>query len=172
MTIELSRAKPSDRLGEKWRPCVLCQPKHKDAEVFFDSGSVEPTVGETLTGATSADTGVVVDTQLYDGSWADGDAEGVVTLTTLTGTSTDSDTLVETVFQDNENLNGSTAGDNCMTVDGTPQVNKYGRLYPQGQMVYRDGQWFCNAHAHYRYHHKDIDDYYPTIDEGNREEIW
>ena len=73
----------------------------------FTSGSVEFTVGETLTGAIGFATGVVVNYYLLDsggGSWTAGDAAGVVWLSGITG-----------VFQA-ENLNGSIAGDNCATI--------------------------------------------------------
>jgi len=145
--LELPDVSLEDNRGEKWNDCYRCGTKYKHAEVFFDSGSVEPTVGETFTGATSADTGVVVDTALYTGSYSGGDATGVVTLSTLTGVSKDSDTMIETVFQDNEELNGGTGGDSMMTVDGTPQVNKYGRLYPESEQVIFRGRRYCSAHA-------------------------
>jgi len=146
--IELPDCNPTgNETGEAYYSCVKCGTEIKMAEVWFDSGSTAPTTDETLTGATSTDTGVVVDYQLYSGTFAGGDAAGVVTLKTLTGTSRDSDTLVETVFQNNENLNGDTAGDNCMTVDGTPQVMKYGRLYPESEIVEWRGKKYCSAHA-------------------------
>ena len=75
----------------------------------FTSGSTEFTVGETLTGATGGATGVVVNYYLLNtggGSWAAGDAAGVVWLSSVTGT-----------FQ-SEDLNGSTAGANCATASG------------------------------------------------------
>ncbi len=92
--LELPDVSLEDNRGEKWNDCYRCGTKYKHAEVFFDSGSVEPTVGETFTGATSADTGVVVDTALYTGSYSGGDATGVVTLSTLTGVSKDSYTMI------------------------------------------------------------------------------
>ena len=172
MTIELPDHDIRNNLGEKWHPCTLCGTRHKRAELFFDSGSVEPTEDEVFTGATSGDTGVVVDSVLYTGTYAGGDATGAVTLKTLTGSSVDSDTLIETIFQDNEEINGSDGGDGMMTVNGTPYVNKYGRQYPESQMVFRDGKWFCSAHARFRYHHKDIDSHHLHIDEGDRGELW
>ena len=75
----------------------------------FTSGSTEFTAGETLTGATSAATGVVVNYYLLDsggGSWAAGNAAGVVWLSGITGT-----------FQA-EDLNGSVAGTDCATSAG------------------------------------------------------
>jgi len=161
-----------DVLGEKWYACVKCGAAYKMAEVWFDSGSTAPTADETFTGATSGDTGVVVDYQLYSGTFAGGDAAGVVTLKTLTGSSTDSDTLVETIFQDDENLNGSTAGDNCMTVKGTPQVMKYGRLYPESQTAIFRGKRYCSAHYRWHVNHILMDEAKITIDDGDRGSVW
>ena len=172
MSINLPDPDPRDNHGEKWYACVKCGPKHKMAEVWFDSGSTAPTADETLTGATSTDTGVVVDYQLYSGTFAGGDAAGVVTLKTLTGTSVDSDTLVETVFQNDENLNGSVAGDNCMTVNGTPQVNKYGRPYPESMIGEFRGKKYCSAHLPWHVRNLMIDECTPDIDEGDRESIF
>ena len=172
--IELPDPNPTGlNTGEAYYACSKCGPAYKYAEVWFDSGSTAPTAGETLTGATSTDTGVVVDYQLYSGTFAGGDAEGVVTLKTLTGVSRDSDTLVETVFQDNENLNGDTAGDNCMTVDGTPQVQKYGRLYPESEIVEFRGVKLCKAHFNWRWDHKLADETQLIIDEDpDRGPVW
>jgi len=153
--------------GEKWNDCCRCGKKYKHAEVWFDSGSEEPTVGETFTGATSGDTGVVVDTALYTGTYG-GDATGVVTLSTLTGVSKDSDTLIETVFQDNETITGSTGGADMMTVNGTPQVNKYGRLYSDSDTVVFRGKRYCFSHFQQKWGHKLIDELPFTIDEGDR----
>jgi len=158
--------------GQKRYDCCMCGTRIKMAEVWFDSGSVAPTTGETLTGATSEDTGVVVDYKVYTGTIAGGDAAGVVTLKTLTGTSVDSDTLVETVFQDNEELNGGTGGDGMMTVDGTPQVNKYGRLYRESDTVLFRGKRYCTAHFPFKWDNKLRDELHFDIDEGDRGERW
>jgi hypothetical protein len=71
----------------------------------FDSGSTEFTYGETLTGAVSGDTGVVVSWVVTDGAWGDGDAEGVVYVEAITGN-----------FNALENLNGSVGGVNIASV--------------------------------------------------------
>jgi len=163
---------PEEHLGEKFMDCCRCGVRYKHAEVWFDSGSTEPTVGEVFTGATSGDTGVVVGTELYSGSWAGGDAAGVVTLSTLTGVSKDSDTLIETVFQNDEEINGATAGDSCMTVDGTPEVKKYGRMYPESLITVFRGQRYCRAHFDSVWRKKLIDEQPFFIDEGDRGEVW
>ena len=170
--IELSKTSRREVLGEGWDDCCRCGAKYKHAQVWFDSGSAEPTVGEVLTGATSSDTGVVVGTQLHSGTYAGGDAAGVVTLSTLTGASTDSDTLLETVFQNDENLNGSTGGANMMTVNGTPYVNKYGRLYPDSEIVEFRGKRYCREHFEAVWKNKLIDENIIDINEDDRGTIW
>ena len=76
----------------------------------YDSGSTEFTVGETITGATSAATGIVTHYTLVSGTWGGGDAAGSVYLRKVTGT-----------FQDNELLDGSAhgtpGGSNMATAD-------------------------------------------------------
>ena len=74
--------------------------------VAFTSGSVEPEVGETLTGATSATTAVVIGVRLTSGTWAGGDAAGALFLEQLSGA------------LQAENLDGSVAGANCLTIGG------------------------------------------------------
>jgi hypothetical protein len=53
--------------------------------VLFDSGAVEPQIGETVTGATSGATGTVTDVLVRDGTWAGLDAEGYLYLSEIVG---------------------------------------------------------------------------------------
>ena len=170
--IELPDRDRDENTNDEWDDCIVCGRKYKHAEVWFDSGSVEPTVGETFTGATSADTGVVVSTALYTGTYTGGDATGVVTLSTLTGVSRDSTTLVETVYQDNETITGSTGGADMMTVNGTPQVNKYGRLYADGDIVVFRGKRYCRSHFQWKWNNKLIDETPIFIQEEDRGSLW
>jgi len=67
--------------GQRHYTCETCGGSLVErCELQFVHGSVEPTVGETLTGATSGDTGVVTSVTLEGGSWAGGDAVGTVYL--------------------------------------------------------------------------------------------
>ena len=75
--------------------------------IAFTSGSTAPVVNETLTGATSGATGIVVDFHLASGTWAGGDAAGVLYIKQKSVTA-----FVA------EDLNGATAGANCATVGG------------------------------------------------------
>jgi len=77
----------------------------------FDSGSVEPQVGETLTGATSGAVGKVISVTVTGGTWGGGNAAGSIELGAVTGT-----------FQDNENVDGSVGGANMLTVDGDKTI--------------------------------------------------
>jgi len=77
----------------------------------FDSGSVEPQVGETLTGATSGAVGKVISVTVTGGTWGGGDAAGSIELGAVSGT-----------FQDNEDVNGSVGGANILTVDGDKTI--------------------------------------------------
>jgi hypothetical protein len=77
----------------------------------FDSGSTIITPGETLTGAVSGHVTTVYGVNTRSGSYVGGDAAGTFYCAGATGT-----------FNDNEALNGSIAGDDCATLDGTRSV--------------------------------------------------
>ena len=66
----------------------------------YDTGDVEFTLGETVTGAGSAATGVVVGWTVTGGTWVGNNAVGVVYLSDMTGTP----------FGGAENLTGSIGG--------------------------------------------------------------
>jgi hypothetical protein len=73
----------------------------------FDSGSVAPVVGETLTGQSSSATGEVHKVVLHRGSYGGGDAVGYVALVSVSGT-----------FTDNEAVDGSAGGTDIFTANG------------------------------------------------------
>ena len=73
---------------------------------YTGGGTTEIVAGETLTGATSGATGVVVTHGTTGGTWGGGDAAGDIYVKTHNNS---------TAFQ-SENLNGSTAGDDCCTI--------------------------------------------------------
>jgi hypothetical protein len=168
MMIRLIEPDLADDLNQPRRSCHMCGTEFKRVELPFDSGSTEPTVGETLTGATSGDTGVVVSTKVYDGTWAGGDAEGYVALSTFTGDDFDTGTI----YQDNETITGSTGGANMMTVDGQGAVTKYGRFYRESQLVRREGRYYCTPHYTWRFRNKDYDDIKLDLDENYRGPEW
>ncbi len=76
------------------------------------------------------------------------------------------------MFLDNEELNGGTGGDSMMTVDGTPQVNKYGRLYPESEQVIFRGRRYCSAHAMSIIPNTLSDELHPDVTEDERGSEW
>jgi len=144
------------KLGSKWKHCYWCDSLWFRAVLNFDSGSVQPTVGETLTGATSGDTGVVTDSTLLSGTYAGGDAVGWVEMSDVTG----ADSEQGTVFQDNEAINGSTGGSGILTANRAGIYQQYGLIFPEKDMIYYRGQWICRWHLNWRYKR--------TWDEENR----
>jgi len=84
----------------------------------FDSGSYEPQPGDTITGATSAATGYVESVTLSSGTWAGGDAAGIIYLRRLTGRFTFTAAIVSPSTPEvNENINVPGHA-NCMTTNG------------------------------------------------------
>jgi hypothetical protein len=67
-------------LYQRYYSCASCGELSQTCELQFVNGTVEPTVGETLTGGVSGDAWVVISTELESGSWDDGTAAGTVYL--------------------------------------------------------------------------------------------
>jgi hypothetical protein len=133
------------------------------ATLDFTSGAVAPTVGETLTGATSGDTGVVKEVALYSGTYAGGDATGRILLETITGW----DNLQYSLYDVGESITGSTGGSSMMVVyNGTVKVNN--RLSPEGETVMIDGVRYCKFHYELRFPIRYL--YEATIDETGEDE--
>jgi hypothetical protein len=151
--------------GEKWYECALCGSKRIRGFVHFDSGSVTPTAGETITGATSADTMVLSSYVIISGTVAGGDAVGVLDGTTPSGYD---DSNLE-IFQNDENLNGSTSGANFATVNGKGSVQVSGRLVPEKEIVEYEGKNYCRHHFLFKFAHDWEDENIPDYDEGDRE---
>lgn len=153
--------------GEKWYECAACGPARLYVRLFFTSGSIAPTLGETLTGVTSGHTGVVDRIHLFSGSYAGGDAVGDVLLLSPTGY----DIGTQLCFTAGENINGSVSGLNCMTVDPETAglLSREGRLYREGDTSTKDGKRYCNFHYHYKWDKRTRQQAQFTIDEGDRE---
>jgi len=77
----------------------------------FDSGSVAPVVGETLTDPLSGATGKVAWLEVTGGTWGGTNAAGNISLGAVTGT-----------FQDNSDITGSVGGANMLTVNGDATI--------------------------------------------------
>lgn len=133
--------------AEKWCECCLCGTKRIKFLVHFDSGSVAPTVGETITGATSADTGVVEGHTIYSGTVAGGDAAGVIEGSTPTGYD---DNNLE-IFQNDEALNGSTSGNDFATANHVGAIHITGRLIPESDTVVYRGKRYCRPHFMFKF---------------------
>jgi len=140
---------------EKWKTCYHCDARYLTCELKYDAGgTTEPTVGETFTGATSGDTGVVTEVQtLISGSWTGDNATGYITLDTLTGY--DGEQL--TMFEDNEAINGTTAGNDCLICDGAGQIHIGGIFYPKRLMVKHEGRWYCIWHYRFKTRLENLD---------------
>lgn len=63
---------------------LYCAAANDWTKLAFDAGVTEINVGDTVTGATSGATGLVVGVQLNSGSWAGSDAAGYLYLSTVT----------------------------------------------------------------------------------------
>lgn len=157
---------PNRAAGEKYYPCRLCGAAHTWVELRFTSGSTEPTDDETLTGATSAATCVVEEVTLTGGSWAGGDAEGYILGSAPSAIEFDT----QHWGSSQEDINGSVAGDNCLTLYDYGYAKRFGRYYPEGEVFEADdGFRYCAAHYPYRIGFRDKDEYIPDIDDGDRE---
>ena len=150
---------------EKWKTCYHCGTELLTCELKYDSGSVEPQEDETLTGATSGNTGVVTEVEdPITGTWAGGDAAGYLTVKTPSGY--DSEQL--TMFEDNELINGSTAGDNCLTCDGEGQIHMNALYYPKRLMTKYEGRWMCVWHYKWKSRLEELDKQRILISEEER----
>ena len=154
-----------DVAGAKWDECVLCGTKRIKVLVHFDSGSAVPIVGETITGATSGDTFVVEGYTIVSGAIGTGDAAGVIQGKTPTGY----DSINLEIFQNDENLNSTTPGNNFATVNGIGAVQISGRLIPDSDMVVYKGKKYCKAHFRFMFRREWEDDARIDSGEGDRE---
>ena len=153
--------------GEKWDECCMCGTKRIRALVHFDSGSVLPTEGETITGATSGDTMVADRYVLISGTFAAGDAVGIIEGTSPTGYD---DCNLE-IFQNDEALNGATSGNNFATVNKIGAVQVSARLCPESNLVTYRGKKYCREHFLFKFRPDWADDVrIDTAKEGDRDE--
>jgi len=136
---------------EEWDYCVLCGGVATEVEVQFTTGEVEPQTDEVLTGATSGDTGVVVDVTLESGAWS-GTAVGTIRMNTCTGI--DAEGLWG---QSGEELNGSVGGAGIVTLSDDGFSKVYGRPWPTSMLVERGGKLYCLEHYAYRFRNTDLD---------------
>ena len=137
MTLSSEVWPNADTENEKYHPCRMEGNSVVRVELKL---SVEPTVGETITGASSGATGVVEEVV----------TEGAATYAMLTSpTGIDSDT--GTAFTSGENLNGSTSGAAFATASQVGLKKSYGRLFPESALVQEDGGYYCKFHHAMKY---------------------
>ncbi len=161
-TIKLSTFRESPPKYERWHTCELCgSTRYNRVQFQFTSGSTEPTDGETLTGNTSGDTGVVESTVLYTGSWSNGDAQGHVILSSLTGVDDDD----RTWGAEDEEINGSTGGNSMMTMTDYGFQKTFGLTYPMSFLIERDGKYYCKNHYNFRWYMHDRDEEVIDLDD-------
>ena len=145
--MKLTYPDRSAATGQKWDACWLCGPLKYRALLYFDSCTAEPTVGETITGEASADTGVVEEYTMTSTT------AGVMELTSPTGY----DSIENTIFSDNEKLDGTNAGLDFALANGDGGLHLSGHLYPLSELVYREGHYYCQPHYRARFQPQDED---------------
>jgi hypothetical protein len=143
---------------EKYGQCVMCDAWRTRYELDFDAGSVAPTVGETVTGAGGC-TGVVTEATLRTGTYAGGDATGVLELSGVTGASE------SLAFVDNEALTGSSGF--VGVANGQAIEKKYGHIVPDYNLIERDGKKYCSQHYRFRFEKQDRDNAPIRVEEIN-----
>jgi len=118
-----------------------------NATLPYNSGSTAPTVGETITGATSGATAIVLSYTLTSGTFGGGDAAGVLTLANWDSTA----------FQA-EDLNGSTSGANFASataaqtiVASTTKAFEQGTAYPYNVIVDCAGRTMAQVYEWFKY---------------------
>ena len=126
---------------DKYHACELCGTGYIYYELQYDALVADATVGETITGGSSGDTGVVVSVATETST------EGTLELSGVTGASDD------LAFTDNETLTGSV--NFTATANHQAIAKHYGKLYGEGDLVERDGKYYCKFHYHLKYDYKD-----------------
>jgi hypothetical protein len=151
--------------GEKWDECCMCGSRRYSALVHFYSGRVAPTIGEKITGLTSGDTCIVEDYKLISGTYAGGDAVGIIIGNTPTGY----DNINLEVFHKDEELDGSISGVNMANATRHGAVQIAGRLIADGDLITYRGKKYCSQHFTYKFEHDWLDEVKIDRDEGDRE---
>ena len=154
----LGRSDFTESQGDKYDFCYVCGPIKYRVVVHFDGSSATPTVGETITGVTTADTGVVERATMTTAT------AGVMILTSPTGYDNES----SVIFQDNEYLTGTTSGASFAAVDGGCGINRSGRLHPDWNLIEYQGRKYCAEHFKFMFEKDWLDAIRPDLDENLR----
>ena len=162
--------------GLKFDECVLCGARRYSALVHYDNSTNTPVIGETITGVTSGDTGVVEKVYNYAGTgnanyvygtgmygfsaYAGSNSSGILVLTSITGY----DKISLDIFQDNEYITGSVSGASFATVNKTGSVQVSGRLVPDSELIEYQGKKYCRQHFRFKFGHTWVDE--QKVDSG------
>ena len=153
MSFEPLSSNDKDRnQGLPWGECILCGTLSHQAAMRFKDGTVQPQVGEVLSGVTTGRTGIVSAVFLESGAW---DGTGAGTIQMISPTGFDGMDLI--LFLDGEVITGSIGGAGLVATDGDAWVTVSGKMYHRQQVVVYNGQKFCLPHFRYRYYHRFID---------------
>ena len=162
-------------VGQRWYTCEICGTDNVNVDLMFVSGSTEPSIGDVLTGNTSGHYGTVVTVRLHSGSWAGGDAEGLIDLSNPSGLrSQTADTTPFTMFTLSEQINNTTTvTSNVMSCHDTflGAGKQYGRFHPEGDVIKYRGKTWCRWHFNYRFEREWREDERIDIQEDYREWI-
>lgn len=150
--------------GKKWYTCHLCGGSYNQVEIPFSSGTIVPTEGETLTGATSGHTTVTDNVKLISGDWDAGTASGIIWGLSPIGFDFDTGHWGSA----NEVITGDRSA--SFTLVGYGYKKSYGRYYSEDEVIERDGVTLCLFHNRTRYSFKDKNEQSVEIDEGDRNE--
>ena len=162
-------------VSERWSDCIICGTSHRTVELQFENGSTEPSVDDVLTGASSTDSGTVASIALWTGTWAGGDATGIIELTSPSGLSSQTaDDNPFTAFTLSENINNTTtAASNVMLCSSTAlgQGKQYGRPHPESMITKYRGSTYCPWHFNYRFEREWREEEHLDIEEDYSEWI-
>ncbi|GAF92980.1 unnamed protein product, partial [marine sediment metagenome] len=87
----------------------MCGAAHRTIELQYINGSTEPSVDDVLAGNTSSAGGIVEKVTVWTGTWAGGDAAGMIELSSPVGLSSQTaDANPFTAFTLSENIDNST----------------------------------------------------------------
>lgn len=82
-------------------------------------------------------------------------ATGTITMSSVTGTSSDK----LTAFEKDDVISGSVSGPGILTLSEVAIYKNYGRMYPDSELAFRDGHYWCRPHYDMKYRINDWADW-------------
>ena len=168
----ITRTFPSkfDALDEKWRSCALCGQYKVTTHTYTGTSQVDEIdastkkvvtfeAATTLVTDETAETIAVGDMFILEEDYATEGGTGLTSWREIE--SIDSETQLTLV----------TAYEDAVTSPGAKDARireerGAGPLYPESQLVFKDGLYFCHAHYTFRYRNKAIDEYTPNVEDN------